>query len=225
MVEASLGTRVAAAISSYADLIASFVRGDLSADDFQTRYFDAYLDDASEVHMDDETFDVVDGFFAFVDSYVADVELRSPGDPTDEEVRDRACQLLVLAGFRPQDIAMTDKAPLDPRVHSYLRQEIEDLLDAGLVGLYELPQFIPETVPEGQRIPYAAAVLAELINGRRARLVWARWASGEPPVEASEVVPTDRDWAYPPEERYLALEPIDPRDAAADLPRQSGDEC
>lgn len=91
--------RIAAAIAPYAALMASFARGEVDADEFQTRYFAGYLDDAREVAMDDATFDVVDGFFALVDSYVDDEQLRSPGEPTADDLRAGARDLLSRAGL------------------------------------------------------------------------------------------------------------------------------
>jgi hypothetical protein len=80
-------------------MLEAFVSGQLSADDFQTRYFEMYEDDPRA--MSKEVFRIVDSFFADVDSYVDNPALRDPsaGDLGPDELKERARDLLRLAGF------------------------------------------------------------------------------------------------------------------------------
>jgi hypothetical protein len=88
--------RLARAIAPYEDLLADFVAGRATVGDFQTRYLEAYL--ALDTDYDFEIFKVVDGFFAYVDSYVDDPALREAGDPTVADMNAHAAALLEQAG-------------------------------------------------------------------------------------------------------------------------------
>jgi hypothetical protein len=97
-----LASRVALAIEPYRHLLEQFVDGQITADEFETEYLKTYLSDESP-HVERAVFAVVDGFFADVDAYVADAEIRdhSEGDLGPEDLRERACELLRRAGALP----------------------------------------------------------------------------------------------------------------------------
>lgn len=94
-----LRKELADAMNPYVPLLQALVAGQLSADDFQTEYFDRYLNDARG--CSDEVFNIVDAFFAEVDAYVDDPDLRDPaaGDIGPEELLARARELLRRAGY------------------------------------------------------------------------------------------------------------------------------
>jgi predicted Ser/Thr protein kinase len=97
-----LRPKLAREVERYQPMLEALVTGQLSADDFQTRYFEMYEDDPRP--MSKEVFRIVDGFFADVDSYVDDPALRDPsrGDLGPDELKERARELLRLAGFADQ---------------------------------------------------------------------------------------------------------------------------
>ena len=102
---------------------------------------------------------------------------------------------------------MINESQLDPAVTLALRGEVEDMLDAGRVGLYEFVQFIPEHAglsPEDE-LRHARAVLEELLTSGQVRLVWDFWSGDRPPEDATGVVPTQRDFEDPPQDRFLAV--------------------
>jgi hypothetical protein len=104
---------------------------------------------------------------------------------------------------------MTESRNADAQVVSKVRQEVDDLLDVGLVGLYEFVLILRGVAPnlsDRELRSYAEEVLGGLLDSGRVRLVRDEWASEEPPVEATGVVPAERDWQDPPEARYLAVE-------------------
>ena len=86
---------LSAAIKRYRTLLEEFVRGQVSADEFQTRYFEIYLND-NDLQCSDDIFDVVDGFFAEVDAYVDNPKIRdvAAGDLGPHELKARAKALL-----------------------------------------------------------------------------------------------------------------------------------
>jgi hypothetical protein len=106
---------------------------------------------------------------------------------------------------------MIEQGGLNPRLLDYLQREVEDLLDAGVVGLYEFPQILrgeAPDMPDPEVHAHASAVLDRLLASGRTRLVWDRWADSQPPVDAGSAAPQERDWQAPPDERYLAVDSI-----------------
>lgn len=100
MATVDLRHQVARAIEPYRALLQAFVNGELSADEFERRYLDTYLND-NDLDCSFEVFQVVDGFFASVDSYVGDPALREDVDRGigPGELRGRAEELLRAAGL------------------------------------------------------------------------------------------------------------------------------
>jgi hypothetical protein len=104
---------------------------------------------------------------------------------------------------------MTTNGQLKSTYLNYLRREVEDLLDVGRVGLYEFIEILRGEAPElstDQLEAYATAVLNQLLADGDVRLVWEVWAKDVPQEDATGTTPTRRDWAGPPEERYLAID-------------------
>jgi len=91
---------VARAISPYRELLEQFVRGELAADDFVAAYWDVYLN--MTMGYSTAVFEIVDGFFAEVDAYVEDPDLRTeiPESNGPEELLVRARDLLRRAGVK-----------------------------------------------------------------------------------------------------------------------------
>lgn len=98
-IDQDLRRGLAVAIEPYRGLLEDFVRGELTADEFEGRYLTAYLGDDAD--SPDEVFVVVDRFFGDVDSFVADPELRKHTHravgPT--ELKRHAAELLRAAGY------------------------------------------------------------------------------------------------------------------------------
>ena len=61
-------------LGNYRDLIPRFVIGDISADEFETKYLARFKDDPKQVIG--EEFDILDELFNDVDDYVSDPTLR-----------------------------------------------------------------------------------------------------------------------------------------------------
>lgn len=58
----------------YRDLVEAFVSGRLAADEFQSRFFELYLNDPT--NWPDPVFYILDGLFADVDAFCPDEERR-----------------------------------------------------------------------------------------------------------------------------------------------------
>jgi hypothetical protein len=84
-------------VGRFRNLIEDFLRNEISADEFQTEFFERY----DPGPCSDEVFNVVDRFFADVDAYVDNPAIRDPanGDLGPEELRELAAALLRRAGF------------------------------------------------------------------------------------------------------------------------------
>jgi hypothetical protein len=97
--DAELRAGVAQAIEPYRELLEQFVRGDISANDFESRYLNTYLSDDSL--YPDDVFEVVDAFFAEAESYEGDPRLRPHVHRATgpDELRQRAEELLRVAGY------------------------------------------------------------------------------------------------------------------------------
>jgi hypothetical protein len=97
--DARIQRHLANELEPYRQLLTDFVAGRISADDFQTEYFERYQNDNR--WFPDSIYDIVDGFFADVDAYVEEERLRDPeqGDLGPEELRAKAIALLQRAGF------------------------------------------------------------------------------------------------------------------------------
>lgn len=89
---------ISAAIQPYAHLLSRFASGEMSADEFEREYFAIYLE--LDLGLPRAVHRVVDGFFADVDAYVSDPDLRdaAEGDLDADELRARARALLRAAG-------------------------------------------------------------------------------------------------------------------------------
>lgn len=76
-------------LAGYEPLIRRFVRGEMSADEFEANFLSFFKNDKNQVVS--EEFEVLDGLFADVDEYVGDPRLRAAGGGLDaEELRSRA---------------------------------------------------------------------------------------------------------------------------------------
>jgi hypothetical protein len=96
--EDQLRRELAEELEPYRVILEPFVRGEITADEFETRYFPMYVGDPRL--CSDEVFDIVDRFFTDVDAYVSDPELRrSSDDLGPEELRDLARAMLARAGI------------------------------------------------------------------------------------------------------------------------------
>lgn len=96
--EDQLRRELAEELEPYRVILEPFVRGEITADEFEARYFPMYADDPRM--CSDEVFDIVDRFFSDVDAYVSDPSLRdSPEDLGPEELRELARTLLARAGI------------------------------------------------------------------------------------------------------------------------------
>jgi hypothetical protein len=93
---------VARAIEPYRHLLERFVRGELSADDFESQYMDNYLSDQSL--FADNVFAIVDAFFAEAESYEGDAYLRAQVHRAigPDDLRREAAELLRVAGYEVQ---------------------------------------------------------------------------------------------------------------------------
>ena len=92
---------------------------------------------------------------------------------------------------------------------AWLAQEVEDLLDAGEVGLYEFVESLRERYPDTDLVqlrPIARAALTELLRDPSIKLGWYQWATGKPPVPAAEtdIGPTTFDEIG--DDPYLGIE-------------------
>jgi hypothetical protein len=80
--------RVARMLAVYRPIMARFLDGESTADDFERDYLTTFKNDANQVLGDE--FDVLDELFADVDEYVADPKLRAEaGGLDEEELRER----------------------------------------------------------------------------------------------------------------------------------------
>ncbi len=104
--------QLAAAISPYRQLLVDFVEERSTADDFEKRYLEIYLND-DDLACGDDIFQIVDRFFAEVDAYVSNPAIRdlSAGDLGPDELRAKARELLARAGSR--GIGAGDNRDLD----------------------------------------------------------------------------------------------------------------
>lgn len=86
-------------LAPYRAILDPFVRGEMTADEFEARYFPIH--DGDERWCSDEVFNIVDRFWADVGAYVSDPELREPDDDDlgPEELRELARALLARAGI------------------------------------------------------------------------------------------------------------------------------
>jgi hypothetical protein len=81
-------TPVATMLAAYRPIMARFLAGESTAEDFEREYLATFKNDANQVLGDE--FDVLDGLFADVDEYVADPTLRAQvGGLGDAELKDR----------------------------------------------------------------------------------------------------------------------------------------
>jgi hypothetical protein len=87
---------LALAIAPYERLLRELVAGQISPNEFQDRYLDTYLN--LDTDLGYEVFKIVDGFFGLVESYVDEPDLRESGDPTAEDLKRSAIDLLRRAG-------------------------------------------------------------------------------------------------------------------------------
>jgi hypothetical protein len=91
--------RLAKAVEPYCDLLAPFLRGDLDAEVFEREFLTRYLKD--ETAVDEDVFDVLEGFFGTVEEFVADPKLRNParGHTDENDLRRATTDLLTRSGM------------------------------------------------------------------------------------------------------------------------------
>jgi hypothetical protein len=78
-------------LAGYEPIIRRFIRGELSASEFESNFLSYFKNDRMQVVS--EEFEVLDALFADVDEYVADPRLRAAGGGLDgNELRSRARQ-------------------------------------------------------------------------------------------------------------------------------------
>ncbi|MGN6607669.1 MAG: colicin immunity domain-containing protein [Jatrophihabitans sp.] len=89
------------ALARYLDLLQPYVDRQITPREFQRQFLVRYLEADDE--GPDEALEVLDAFFAEVDSYVDDPALRDPADRDlgPDELMAEAEQLLERAGLRP----------------------------------------------------------------------------------------------------------------------------
>ncbi|MCA1674485.1 MAG: colicin immunity domain-containing protein [Actinobacteria bacterium] len=81
-------TPVATMLAAYRPIMARFLAGETSAEEFEREYLTTFKNDANQVLGAE--FDVLDGLFADVDEYVADPALRAQvGGLGDDELKER----------------------------------------------------------------------------------------------------------------------------------------
>lgn len=85
------------ALDPYVALAASFVHGQIDADEFEAVFLSRYK--ADDFHWPVEVFDQLDGLFAAVDDYCSDPDLRADVGGLDAEAL-RAQAAIVLAHLR-----------------------------------------------------------------------------------------------------------------------------
>lgn len=91
--------RLAKAVEPYCDLLTPFLHGDLEAEVFEREFLKRYLKDDTAV--DDDVFDVMEGFFGTVEEFVADPKLRDParGHTDENDLLTATSSLLARAGM------------------------------------------------------------------------------------------------------------------------------
>lgn len=97
---------VAQSLDAYRDLLSVFVRGGMSPGEFAAIFLRLYLDDPTE--WSSESFQLLDGFFGYLEDYTDEPALRDDGDTTVEELSEQASDLLITLRKRTQT---------GPRVH------------------------------------------------------------------------------------------------------------
>lgn len=80
--------QIADPLEPHLSLITAFLDRTIGAPRFERAYLDLYKRD--DTAWTAEAFDVLDGLFAEVDEYTPYPDLRDPGDPTDDDLRDQA---------------------------------------------------------------------------------------------------------------------------------------
>ncbi len=86
-------------VTEYIRLIESFVKGELSAEDFESRYLAMFK--ADKTHRREDEFRVLDRLFADVDSFCADPSIRSTDELDEEELRSRCVEALTALRSLP----------------------------------------------------------------------------------------------------------------------------
>ena len=76
------------ALAPYEALMTDFLSGGIDGPAFEEQFLDRYK--ADPFLWSEPVFAVLDGLFADVDSYVADDELRDPGDLDEDGLREAA---------------------------------------------------------------------------------------------------------------------------------------
>jgi MtfA peptidase len=79
-------------LAEYVALIARFVDGAIDGRAFVSEYFATFKDDSTM--RPEDAFDVLDSLFAAADGFVADPDLRDPGDLDERQLRDKAASSL-----------------------------------------------------------------------------------------------------------------------------------
>ena len=79
-------------LTPYVHLISSFVKGDITATDFETQYLNLYQDD--DTQFSDEEFFILDELFGDVDAFCVDPRLHNEDDLSEEQLHDKCIAAL-----------------------------------------------------------------------------------------------------------------------------------
>lgn len=82
----------------YIELVATYVEGGISAEEFDKRFSEQYLND--DTRWSEEEFDVLDRLFADTDSFDPDPAVRAELEYTIDETELHACASQALAKLR-----------------------------------------------------------------------------------------------------------------------------
>lgn len=94
---------------------------------------------------------------------------------------------------------------------SFLVDEVQDLLGAGNVGLYEFFEILRSedaAPPQDEWTDLSLAALGRLQREPDIRLVRTVWARSDLSEPADGATPTAADWQTPTEKPYLALDTV-----------------
>ena len=90
-------TELAKFLGPIIPLTARFVAGEISGEDYEVAFFRLYQE--LPVTANEALFEAGERYFGSVEDHVADEQLREPGDVTTDQLREKARDLLRLAGM------------------------------------------------------------------------------------------------------------------------------
>lgn len=99
-------------------------------------------------------------------------------------------------------------ASTDEDLVEYIQREVDELLGAGPVGLYEFVDIALGRAPEmsrDDRRKHAEVALRRLRADPDIKLAWDVWAQSRAAVPAGDIEPTAADWDPPTDEPYLTV--------------------